>query len=86
MRGSVKPPARSSARSPSPLVGEGWGGGSLRTLRKCSIGVSPISTGGATPLPNPPPQGGREWDLRGDSRGVETSYSSTQQTIFAHPP
>ncbi|MGA9088354.1 MAG: phosphomethylpyrimidine synthase, partial [Bradyrhizobium sp.] len=34
---------------PSPLVGEGKGGGSTRAV-----------SAGATPLPNPPPQGGRE--------------------------
>src|SRR5437879_5288211 len=36
-------------RAPSPLVGEGWGGG----LKRDSSATS-------TPLPVPPPQGGRE--------------------------
>ena len=45
-------------RSPSPLVGEGRDGGSRSPciLRSRSLRL----WGGATPLPNPPPQGGRE--------------------------
>jgi ATP-dependent helicase HrpB len=46
-----------SARTPSPLVGEGRGGGATG-LSKNSPAAN--SQGFATPHPNPPPQGGRE--------------------------
>jgi hypothetical protein len=42
-------PSGSPYPAPSPLEGEGWGGGCSRTPRAPS-----------TPLPVPPPQGGRE--------------------------
>jgi hypothetical protein len=43
---------RQSRSAPSPLVGEGWGGGSLLLRER------PPPT--ATPTPNPSPQGGGE--------------------------
>src|SRR5262245_4841407 len=45
--GSLQPQTRSA---PSPLVGEGWGGG--------SCGVAPTMPHSTTPTPNPSPQGG----------------------------
>jgi hypothetical protein len=78
-------------RTPSPLAGEGWGGGSRRPFRSLVHSGPPIALcrggsgrevapafpflppafpffalargaeePGPTPLPNPPPQGGRE--------------------------
>ncbi len=49
-------PLAEALRTPSPLVGEGWGGGLLQAapFQGGRVQVEP------TPLPNPPPQGGRE--------------------------
>ncbi len=44
--------------SPSPLAGEGRGGGSHGPFR--FLGLTGIGKSSATPLPCPPPQGGRE--------------------------
>ncbi len=57
--------------SPSPLVGEGRGGGSTRA-------VSP----GATPFPNPSPQGGGE---RKDLRSPDEEISTGLMLAFAFP-
>jgi hypothetical protein len=42
-------------RAPSPLAGEGWGGGSF----ECAL-AAPPSSETLTPTPNPSPQGGGE--------------------------
>ncbi len=47
-----------SLTSPSPLVGEGWGGG-CNFARTEFNNFTPLQTI-STPHPNPPPQGGRE--------------------------
>ncbi len=48
---------RSGGLTPSPLVGEGWGGGSW-----------PDDAANSTPHPNPPPQGGRGPEGPGNGR------------------
>ena len=45
-----------AAGTPSPLAGEGWGGGWLRA----AASLETLLQAEPTPLPNPPPQGGRE--------------------------
>jgi DNA ligase-1 len=51
-------------RAPSPLVGEGWGGGSGREVRAAKSARSfAASPSGATPTPDPSPQGGGELQL-----------------------
>src|SRR5690242_12902627 len=47
-----------AALSPSPLVGEGWGGGD-----------APARVLSHTPHPNPPPQGGREKETASEENG-----------------
>jgi hypothetical protein len=76
---TLKPSRRLLRPAPSPLAGEGWGGG-WPHLRSLAVEAPPGGGGGAappppggganrwsamtvaTPLPNPPPQGGREPD------------------------
>jgi len=54
-----------STAAPSPLVGEGWGGGS----RSCGTDMPPL----ATPTPNPSPQvGGEEFAARPQRKPVPT--------------
>ncbi len=54
------PVAPNGQRVPAPLVGAGWGGGSHGPLRRPFRARSYPEMHGPTPLPSPPPQGGRE--------------------------
>jgi hypothetical protein len=54
--GLGEPTPQAAPLSPSPLGGEGRGGGWARPTANAML----TATGQVTPLPNPPPQGGRE--------------------------
>jgi DNA ligase-1 len=63
-------PAPLAQQTSSPLVGEGWGGGS-RGDAQASTDASHLPT----PTPNPSPQGG------GESRGEELTLTSVVETL-----
>ncbi len=64
MRTRIGLPTTLTTPKPSPLAGEGWEGGRTGAAWGAAAGLSqPIrgaSGEGITPLPSPPPQGGRE--------------------------
>src|SRR5947209_20557955 len=64
-QGAGRGGVRGSLPSPSPWMGEGWGGGD-----ELASVLSP------TPHPNPPPQGGREKDKTPPTRGEGTREDS----------
>ena len=67
-KGDVRLRNRKSATSPSPLVGEGGVGGIFPRVRSKPLRVPP--------LPNPPPQGGRESLLQGDYAGIDRNTAT----------
>ncbi len=60
--------------APSPLVGEGWGGGSGGESK-----ASTVARGLSTPTPNPSPQGG------GEQRAAPTKLSLARVALLADP-
>src|SRR5690348_17342191 len=60
--------SRSGHLSPSPLAGEGRGGG---WVERPAWPRAPVPWGRSTPNPDPPPQGGRESDNPDASRPSE---------------